>query len=123
MSRTNDDLDSTSIAEWNGHVKGRPISWVVVVLVCAGFAAAGAGLVASLPWLFFVGVGVVALGTILGGLTHAMSDVTARVETDARKRDAVEPSSEQPTLGAPARRSEPAHGSAPAQRSEEPAAH
>lgn len=117
MSGVSHDPDSTSIAEWNGHVKGRPISWVVVGLVCVGFLAAGIGLVASRPWLFFVGVGLVALGAILGGLTHAMADVTARVETATRRRDAVEPPSEQPTLGAPAQRSESA------QRSEEPAAH
>ncbi|HET9187192.1 MAG TPA: HGxxPAAW family protein [Acidothermaceae bacterium] len=117
MSASSHDPDSTSVAEWNGHIKGRPISWVVVVLVCVGFVAAGVGLVASRPWLFYVGVGVVALGAILGAITHAMADVTARVETVARQRDAVEPPSEQPTLGAPAQRSESA------QRSEEPAAH
>lgn len=114
---TSHDHDSASVAEWNGHIKGRPISWIVVVLVCVGFLAAGVGLVASRPWLFFVGGGVVALGAILGAFTHAMADVTARVETAARKRDAVEAPSEQPTLGAPAQRSESA------QRSEEPAAH
>ena len=115
---TRQDPESTAVAEWNGHIKGRPISWVVVALVCAGFLAAGIGLVASRPWLFFVGVGLVALGAILGGITHAMADVTARVETAARKqRDVVEPASQQPTLAASAQRSD----SAP--RSEEPAAH
>lgn len=117
MSGSSQGSDSTSVAEWNGHVKGRPISWVVVVLVCVGFLAAGIGLVASRAWLFFVGVGLVGLAAILGGLTHAMADVTARVEAPPRQRDAVEPPSEQPTLAAPAQRSESG------QRSEEPAAH
>ncbi|HEX7104900.1 MAG TPA: hypothetical protein VF218_02960 [Acidothermaceae bacterium] len=123
MSPTSHDPDSTSIAEWNGHIKGRPVSWVVVVLVCGGFLAGGIGLVAALPWLFFVGVGVAALGGILGWVTHAMADVTARVETPARKRAAAESPSEQPTLGAPAQRSDSAQLSDSAQRSEEPAAH
>ncbi len=105
------DAEATSVAEYTGHIKGRPVSWVVVVLVCGGFAAAGAGLVLARPWLFFVGAGVVALAAILGGLTHAMADVTARVETAVRTRDAAEPTAEQPTLGSAAR------------RTEEPAAH
>jgi len=117
MSRTSQDPDSTSVAAWHGHIKGRPVSWAVVVLVCAGFIAGGIGLVVSLPWLFFVGVGVAVLGGIVGWVTHAMADVTARVETPARMRSAAESSSAQPTIGAPAQRSDSA------QRSEEPAAH
>jgi hypothetical protein len=100
------DPDSTSIAEFNGHIKGRPISWVVVVLVCGGFIAAGVGLIAALPWLFFVGIGVVVVGWLLGWFTHAMADATARVETPARQRDAVEPAAKQPELGQPAERME-----------------
>ena len=38
-----------------GHIQARPVSWVVVVLVCGGFAAAGIGLIVATPWLFFVG--------------------------------------------------------------------
>jgi hypothetical protein len=30
--------------------------------------------------VFWIGVGVVAAGTVLGGVTHAMADLTARVE-------------------------------------------
>jgi hypothetical protein len=31
--------------------------------------------------VFWIGAGVVAAGTILGGVTHAMADVTSQVDT------------------------------------------
>ncbi len=111
---TSHDPDSTSVAEFTGHIKGRPVSWVVVVLVCGGFIAGGVGLVLSMPWLFFVGIGVVLLGGILGGVTHAMADVTARVETASRTRDAAE--------ALPAQEAQSARQDQPARRVEEPAA-
>jgi hypothetical protein len=116
------DPDSTSVAEFTGHIKGRPVSWVVVVLVCGGFVAAGVGLIAALPWLFFVGVGVVVVAAILGWLTHAMADVTARVETAATKRDAAALVGSQPTAAETAA-AEPASAEPAGQRAEEPAAH
>jgi len=79
-----------AVGERAGHIPGRPISWVVVVLVCAGFVVAGVGLITALPWLFYTGAGVVVAGTILGWATHAMADVTAKVETHARAADAAE---------------------------------
>jgi hypothetical protein len=75
--RPKDDL---GIDEHFGHIIARPVSWAVVFLVCAGFLVAGLGLIAASPVVFWIGVGVVAAGTILGGVTHAMADVTARVE-------------------------------------------
>jgi len=36
MSGTSHDPDSTSVAEFSGHIKGRPVSWVVVVVVYGG---------------------------------------------------------------------------------------
>jgi hypothetical protein len=72
--------DDLGIDEHFGHIKARPVSWVVVFLVCAGFLVAGIGLIAANPVVFWIGVGVVAAGTIVGGVTHAMADVTARVE-------------------------------------------
>lgn len=79
--------DDLSIAEHghDGHIKGRPISWVVVGLVIGGFIAGGIGMIIGQAWLFITGLSVVAVATILGGLTHAMADVTARVEAKARK--------------------------------------
>jgi len=72
--------DDLGIDEHFGHILARPVSWVVVFLVCAGFLVAGIGLIAASPVVFWIGVGVVAAGTVLGGVTHAMADVTARVE-------------------------------------------
>ncbi len=72
--------DDLGIDEHFGHIQARPVSWVVVFLVCAGFLVAGIGLIAANPVVFWIGVGVVAVGTILGGATHAMADTTARVE-------------------------------------------
>jgi hypothetical protein len=73
-----------------GHIQARPVSWVVVVLVCGGFAAAGIGLVVATPWLFFVGFGVVAVGTILGGVTHAMADMHGRAERSAARKSGAD---------------------------------
>jgi hypothetical protein len=78
--------DDVEVSENFGHIAARPVSWVVVFLVCAGFLVAGIGLIAATPWAFWVGAGVVAAGTILGGVTHAMADMTARAER-ARKVD------------------------------------
>lgn len=102
--------DDTSIAErlHDGHIKGRPISWVVVSLVIGGFIAAGIGLIIALPWLFIVGVCAVAVATILGAATHAMADVTARVETKARRRIAVQASSSHDDASSEAVGAEPA---------------
>jgi hypothetical protein len=72
--------DDLGIDEHFGHIIARPVSWAVVFLVCAGFLVAGIGLIAANPVVFWIGAGVVAAGTILGGVTHAMADVTARVE-------------------------------------------
>ena len=81
-----------SIAETRGgHIKGRPISWVVVVLVSGGFLAAGVGLATAIAWLFIAGLAVVVLGGIVGWATHAMADSTARVERNAAKTGAAEP--------------------------------
>ena len=72
--------DDLGVDEHFGHIQARPVSWVVVFLVCAGFLVAGIGLIAANPVVFWIGVGVVAVGTILGGATHAMADTTARVQ-------------------------------------------
>jgi hypothetical protein len=103
--------DDVSIGEYghSGHIPGRPVSWVVVILVCGGFIAAGFGLTLAQPWLFYIGAGVVVLAVIVGWATHAMSDVTARVETPARRRAGTELSH---TEAAPAEH-----------RAEEPARH
>jgi hypothetical protein len=71
-----------------GHIAARPVSWAVVFLVCVGFLVAGIGLIAATPWVFWVGAGVVAAGTILGWVTHAMADMTARAARAKRENPA-----------------------------------
>jgi hypothetical protein len=83
-------LDDVAVGETLGHIPARPVSWIVVFLVCAGFLVAGIGLIVATPWVFWVGVGVVVAGTILGGATHAMADVTARVERNGRVQSPVD---------------------------------
>lgn len=110
--------DDVSIGEYghSGHIPGRPVSWVVVVLVCVGFIAAGFGLTLAQPWLFYVGIGLVLLAVIIGLATHAMADVTGRVETPARRRAAAEKAAD--ATGADATVPAPAE-----HRAEEPARH
>jgi hypothetical protein len=79
------DADLSIAEPRGGHIKGRPISWAVVVLVSGGFLAAGVGLTTATPWLFIVGLAIVVLGGILGWATHAMADSTARVERKATR--------------------------------------
>lgn len=73
--------DDLGVDEHFGHIKARPVSWIVVFLVCTGFLVAGIGLIAANPVVFWIGAGVVAAGAILGGITHAMADVTSQVDT------------------------------------------
>jgi hypothetical protein len=73
--------DDLGVDEHFGHIKARPVSWVVVILVCGGFLVTGIGLIAANPVVFWIGAGVVAVGTVLGGVTHAMADVTSQVDT------------------------------------------
>jgi hypothetical protein len=84
------DVPQEDAGEKFGHIQARPVSWVVVFLVCAGFLVGGIGLIAATAWVFWLGVGVVAAGTILGGATHAMADVSTRAERSARTNRAKE---------------------------------
>ena len=83
--------EDVSVGERFGHIPARPVSWVVVFLVCAGFLVGGIGLIAATEWLFWLGVGVVAAGTILGWATHAMADLSARAERAAKAHRTEQP--------------------------------
>jgi hypothetical protein len=85
MSEPAHDADLSIAESHGGHIKGRPVSWTVVVMVSGGFLVAGIGLATATPWLFIAGLAVVLLGGILGWATHAMADVTARVERKAAR--------------------------------------
>jgi hypothetical protein len=82
--------DEASSDEKAGHIQARPVSWAVVVLVCAGFLVAGIALIASEPWLFFVGAGLIVVGVVLGSATHAMADVSSRADRSGAQTQPVD---------------------------------
>ena len=54
---------------------GRPVSWVAVSIVMAGFLAGGLGLVFGPTWwLFWVGAGAAIVGGLLALGTHIFDD-------------------------------------------------
>ena len=54
---------------------GRPVSWVAVGLMMAAFLVGGLGLILGpIWWLFWVGVGMCAVGGLLALATHIFDD-------------------------------------------------
>ena len=57
---------------------GRPVSWVAVSIIMAGFLAGGLGLIfghnGPTWWLFWVGVGMAAVGSLLALATDIFED-------------------------------------------------
>jgi hypothetical protein len=54
---------------------GRPASWMVSVTVIVGFIVGGIALpIGPTWWLFWTGVGIVALGILLGAAVHIFDD-------------------------------------------------
>ena len=54
---------------------GRPVSWVVTVLVVIGFTLGGIALCIGPSWvLFWVGAGIVVLAGIMGAAVHIFDD-------------------------------------------------
>jgi hypothetical protein len=54
---------------------GRPVSWVAVSIITAGFIAGGLGLcVGPTWWLFWAGAGLAAVGALLALATHIFED-------------------------------------------------
>ena len=49
-----------------------PAAWTAVGVMFVGFLISGFALPLELPWLFFVGLGVVALGAVLGKVMSMM---------------------------------------------------
>jgi hypothetical protein len=59
------------------HVHGRPISWILVAVMIAGFIVGGLGLVLGPNWvLFWVGIGVVIVSGLASLATGIMDDYT-----------------------------------------------
>ncbi len=53
---------------------GRPVSWVAVSLIMAAFLIGGLSLVFSVWWLFWVSIGIGAVGGLLAVGTGIMDD-------------------------------------------------
>ncbi len=49
-----------------------PAAWTAVSIMFVGFLISGIALPVELPWLFFVGLGVVALGAVAGKVMSMM---------------------------------------------------
>jgi hypothetical protein len=57
------------------HHRGRPVSWFAVSMIMGGFLAGGLGLILGpLWWLFWVGVGLAAVGGLLALSTDIFAD-------------------------------------------------
>jgi hypothetical protein len=55
---------------------GRPSSWLAVIIMWIGFGVGGASLVPEPKWwLFWIGVGIVAVGGIVALAVHIFDDV------------------------------------------------
>jgi len=54
---------------------GRASSWIVVTIIVIGFVVGGAAMLAGPTWwLFWLGTGIVVLGTIAGAATRILDD-------------------------------------------------
>jgi len=68
---------SQAATEWQPpqSYHGRPVSWVAVSTMMAGFLVGGLGLILGpVWWLFWVGVGLVAAGGLLALATDIFND-------------------------------------------------
>lgn len=67
-----------------------PAAWTAVTIMFVGFLLSGIALPLDLPWLFFVGLGVVALGAVAGKVMQMMGlghTVTYKDERDPEYDD------------------------------------
>ena len=60
MSASHDDHGST------------PAAWTAVTIIMIAFLVGGIGVVAALPWLFWVGAALVVVGIIVGKVMQMM---------------------------------------------------
>lgn len=49
-----------------------PAAWTAVTIMFVGFVVAGIALPLAQPWLFFVGIAVIALGVVVGKVMQMM---------------------------------------------------
>ena len=61
-----------------------PAAWTAVTIMFVGFLLSGLALPLELPWLFFVGLGVVALGAVVGKVMQMMGLGNTVTNKDSR---------------------------------------
>lgn len=63
-----------------------PAAWTAVAVMFVGFLIAGLSLPFDLPWLFFVGIGVVIVGAVVGKVMQMMGMGSTVAFKDERDR-------------------------------------
>jgi hypothetical protein len=66
----------TLVEPWHEHeaFHGRPVSWVAVSIIIAGFLCGGLSLVFTAWTTFWVGGGIVVVGALLAAMTNMFED-------------------------------------------------
>jgi hypothetical protein len=64
-----------------------PAAWTAVTIMFVGFLLSGLALPLELPWLFFVGLGVVVLGAVVGKVMQMMGLGNTVTYKDSRDPD------------------------------------
>ena len=64
-----------------------PAAWTAVSIMFVGFLLAGLALPFELPWLFFVGLGVVVIGAVVGKVMSMMGMGSDQDQPDRRPHD------------------------------------
>jgi hypothetical protein len=49
-----------------------PAAWTAVTIIMVAFAVGGIGVLLALPWLFWVGVGLIIVGIVAGKVMQMM---------------------------------------------------
>ncbi len=72
------------MSDSHGHTSA---AWTAVAIMFVGFLISGIALPFSLPWLFFVGLVVVALGAVVGKVMQMMGMGNTVTYKDSRDPD------------------------------------
>jgi hypothetical protein len=65
------------------HHGNTPAAWTAVTIMFVGFLISGLALPFELPWLFFVGIGVVVVGAVVGKVMQMMGMGSTASDQDA----------------------------------------
>jgi hypothetical protein len=89
---------------------GRPSSWLAVIVIWIGFGAGGVALVPHPKWwLFWVGVGIAAVGGIIALSVHIFDDVIMDGPREVpEERHRAEMAGSRGELGGPGTANDPA---------------